>query len=84
VNIDHSTRRCRFEFQEKDVEAYLYYERLGDVLDIRATFVPQEFRGRGIGRKLAQAAMDYAREQSLTVRPTCPFVRRLIEADEIS
>ena len=84
VNIDHSTRRCRFEYRHDGVEAYLYYERLGDILDIRATFVPRKFRGQGIGRKLAQAAVDYAREHTLTVRPTCPFVQRLIEADKIS
>ena len=39
------------------------------------TEVRPEFEGRGIGSKLAKAALDDARTRDLRVTPKCPFVR---------
>lgn len=41
-------------------------------LDLVSTFVHREVRGRGVGEKLVLAALDYARDESLTVGGTAP------------
>jgi predicted GNAT family acetyltransferase len=43
------------------------------------TKVEPRFEGRGIGGKLAKAALDDAREQGLKVAPWCPFIAAYIE-----
>ncbi|KAJ7527064.1 hypothetical protein O6H91_16G042100 [Diphasiastrum complanatum] len=67
-------------FQTKDGEAYIQYElKDGEqegkgALDLKSTFVPPTKRGLGIAPKLAEAAFSYAKEQGLTVIPTCSFI----------
>ncbi|MEY9929447.1 putative GNAT family acetyltransferase [Catenulispora sp. GP43] len=43
------------------------------------TVVEPQFEGRGIGGKLAKAALDDARERGLKVAPRCWFVAAYIE-----
>jgi hypothetical protein len=38
------------------------------------TVVPPAFEGRGVGSALAKAALGYAREHGLKVKPVCPFI----------
>uniref|UniRef100_A0A7R9UDH8 N-acetyltransferase domain-containing protein n=1 Tax=Pinguiococcus pyrenoidosus TaxID=172671 RepID=A0A7R9UDH8_9STRA len=44
------------------------------IMDITHTFVPPEYRGKGVAGVLCQAAFEYCRENSLTVRPSCSYV----------
>ena len=60
--------------------AVLTYELVGHALDLTHTVVPEPQRGHGIGEALARAALDYARREHLTVRPSCPFVAAFIES----
>jgi predicted GNAT family acetyltransferase len=60
-------------------EAFLSYSRHGDLLYLTHTEVPSAFRGEGLGVKLVRAAMDYARDEKLTVVPFCPFARAYLE-----
>jgi uncharacterized protein len=38
------------------------------------TVVPPAFEGKGVGSALAKAALGYAREHGLKVKPKCPFI----------
>ena len=49
---------------------------------IESTRVSKEFEGRGIGKNLVVAAVEYARKNKLTVIPSCPFARKVIDRDE--
>jgi predicted GNAT family acetyltransferase len=60
--------------------ASLSYLRSGNTLVIDHTEVPNASRRRGIGGRLAHAALEYARAGKLTVDPVCPFVRAYIHA----
>lgn len=51
----------------------------GKVLDYYSTFVPKELRGRNIGQDLVKTALDYAKDNQLKIKPTCPFVKRIID-----
>ena len=58
----------------------LSYRQVGDeVVDLRSTLVPPHLRQRGLGKKLVQHALDWARENDKKVIPSCPFVARYIE-----
>ncbi|MGH8127887.1 MAG: GNAT family N-acetyltransferase, partial [Gammaproteobacteria bacterium] len=59
-------------------EAFISYQRRADRLVLDHTWVPPEWRGRGIAAGLARVALDYARSESLTVVPECPYVAAFI------
>jgi predicted GNAT family acetyltransferase len=45
-----------------------------EALVLPHTVVPPAFEGRGVGSALARAALGYAREHCLSVKPSCPFM----------
>ncbi|MEO7675099.1 MAG: GNAT family N-acetyltransferase [Pyrinomonadaceae bacterium] len=44
------------------------------------TEVDPKFRGENIGKDLVAAAVAYARENSLKIKPLCPYTKKVIEA----
>jgi hypothetical protein len=51
----------------------------GKILDYYSTFVPKELRGRNIGQDIVKYALEYAKDNQLKIKPTCPFVKRMID-----
>ena len=43
------------------------------------TEVDGTLEGRGIGRQLVAAAVEYARENSMQIKATCSFARKVLE-----
>ena len=58
--------------------AFADYQVVGDSIVFPHTVTPRAFEGQGLASKLAQAALAYAREQGLMVRPHCGFFRAYI------
>lgn len=73
MQIEHQQDRKRFATTLDGHEAELDYRREGDVLVITHTGVPEAIGGRGIAGALVQAAVDFAREAGLRVRPACAY-----------
>lgn len=52
------------------------------------TEVDDVLKGKGAGKQLVQAAVDYARKNNLKILPLCPFARsvfeRVREFDDVS
>jgi predicted GNAT family acetyltransferase len=69
----------RFEVSVDGHTAFLQYARAGSRIDLIHTSVPPELGGKGLGGVLAKAALEHAREASLTVTATCPFVKSYLE-----
>ena len=44
------------------------------------TEVFEEYSGHGYGKELAAGVMDSARERGVKVAPTCPFLRKYMDA----
>ena len=70
----------RFEAHIGDERAGLITYRIqGGRMVLPHTEVDPRFEGRGVGSRLAVAALDAARARGLSVLPACPFVRAYID-----
>lgn len=45
------------------------------------TEVFEEHSGRGYGKQLAAGVMEVARDKGFTIAPTCPFLRKYMDAN---
>jgi uncharacterized protein len=64
-------------FIEKDGErlARMTYGRQDDVVTIQHTEVSDALRGQGVGKRLLEELVRWARQGQLQVVPRCPFAR---------
>jgi predicted GNAT family acetyltransferase len=46
---------------------------------IEHTEVDDAYEGKGLGRKLVTAGVDFARENHLKILPLCPFAKKLFD-----
>ena len=80
MEINHEPGK--FSVREAGGEAVLLYRQDGDTIDLYHTFTPEKLRGKGIAAKLTQAAFEYAKENDLTVVPTCPYEQKFLKDHE--
>ena len=80
IQRDEHGRKGAF-YIEEDGEwiAELTYFRVGDTMTIDHTEIDKKLRGEGIGPDMVRAAVDYAREQGLKIKPVCPYAKKVIE-----
>jgi uncharacterized protein len=78
IVVKNNEGQHRYEVEIEDHLAELVYSRRGDQITLMHTGVPPALEGRGIAGKLAQTALDEARQQKLTVDPACPYVASYI------
>jgi len=72
--VMHLAAQHQFVIDLGDDKAMLVYRPLGREIVLLHTQVPPAWEGRGIAGDLTRAALEYAREAQLVVRPVCPFV----------
>ena len=53
-----------------------------DKIIIDKTFVSEELEGQGIGKKLIDKTVEYARENDLKILATCPYAIEQLEKNE--
>lgn len=73
VEVRRNAAAHRFEAQIEGELAFAEYRVQPDGVLFPHTVVPQAFEGRGVGSALVRAALAYAREQDLRVKPACSF-----------
>eukprot|EP00088_Acartia_fossae_P059373 TRINITY_DN7040_c0_g1_i2.p1 TRINITY_DN7040_c0_g1~~TRINITY_DN7040_c0_g1_i2.p1 ORF type:complete len:132 (-),score=17.55 TRINITY_DN7040_c0_g1_i2:226-621(-) len=60
--------------------AYLRYNKKpGEEIDLYTTVVPTSLEGNGVAKILTKAALQFAREEDLPVRPTCWYVEGFLK-----
>lgn len=69
----------RFEMMVDGCLALIEYKVEGKIMTLIHTNVPKKLEGRGLGSKIANFALEYAKNNGLKVIPQCPFVRSYIE-----
>ena len=76
--VTHNTEELRFEMSVDGYLAVLNYIPMGEIITFTHTGVPPAIGNRGLGSKLVETGLDYARESGLKVRSTCWFVSKYI------
>ena len=69
----------RFETTVDGELAIAEYQRVGNVLRMTHTLVPEAIEGRGVAAALARHALDHARSHHLKVDPQCAYVRQYMD-----
>ena len=64
----------RFELAVAGKVAVAVYEKSGKILTFTHTVVPPEARGKGVGEKLIEGALDLVRQRGQKFVPVCSFV----------
>jgi predicted GNAT family acetyltransferase len=76
--ITHESHAARFVARTPEGLALCSYRRepgpLGEVLVLHHTEVPAALEGRGLASALVAAALAWARQEGLRVRPVCSYV----------
>ncbi len=76
--VENNEVRQRFEIRMDGHLAKLNYRVSNGEIDLIHTEVPEELGGRGLGNKLVEAALVYARDKTLKVVPSCSFVSKYL------
>jgi predicted GNAT family acetyltransferase len=76
TNVVHNQDAHRFELTVDGHQAVLDYLLKDGRIIFTHTRVPPDIEGRGLGSKLVEAGLNYARESDLKVKSTCWFVSK--------
>ena len=74
IEVRHDAQAGRFEAMVDGRLCVCEYRRDGQVLLFTHTEVPRALAGRGIAAALVGAALAWARDEGLAVRPLCSYV----------
>ncbi len=75
ADVVHVPGESRFEVAGEPEPAVLVYEKGAGEVALLHTIVPVEMEGDGVGSRLAEAAVHWARSEQLEVVPVCSFVQ---------
>ena len=81
IKHDEHGRNGAF-YIEEDGEwiAEMTYKKLGPgTIEVDHTEVDEKLRGQKIGEQLVARVVEFARENNLKIKPTCPYTRKVIQ-----
>ena len=71
LKINQDQQNQLFFIKLQNAQAYLKYDKPDDgILNLKATYVPLDSRGKGIGSALAKYALNYAKNKHCKVMPS--------------
>jgi predicted GNAT family acetyltransferase len=73
--VSDNIARHRFELEVDGEIAFLAYERAHNTLTLVHTEVPPPLRGRGLGERLVDAALEAGHTAGERIVVVCPFAR---------
>ena len=81
VQRQESGENGSFFIEEDGLKSGLMtYRKTGEnEITIDHTEVDDAAQGRGFGKKLVEAAVEYARENDLKIVPVCTFAKKIID-----
>jgi len=77
--VSDNAAQSRFELTVDGYTAYLAYQRSSGTLTLVHTEVPVEIRGRHLGDRLVEAALQAGRSAGLRLVVICPFARAYMQ-----
>jgi uncharacterized protein len=78
ATILHQPEQQRFVLQLDSAEAVLNYAVTGSSIDFNHTFVPPEFRGKGLAEKLVRHGLQWAKSQQYRIQASCWYVQKFL------
>jgi predicted GNAT family acetyltransferase len=83
MNIEHkqtSTKGFFLIYENGERLAEMAYSKAGEeTMIIESTDVSEKLRGKGAGKQLVAAAVDYARKNNKRIMPLCPFAKSVFD-----
>ena len=81
TEIQHNETDKRFEiFQDGKSAGFMTYTWAGDdKFIIEHTEVGEQYGGLGLGKKLVEAGVNFAKEKGVKIIPLCPFAKAVIQ-----
>jgi predicted GNAT family acetyltransferase len=76
--IEHIASEQRFVLQVESASAVLEYRLSGSDIDFCHTFVPPEFRGKGLAEKLVRHGLAWAKAEQLNIHASCWYVQKFL------
>lgn len=70
------------EHEGKEIAAMHYVWAGTDKMIIDHTEVSEAYEGRGLGKQLVHAAVEYARANAVKIIPLCPFAKGVFDRVE--
>lgn len=78
--MEYKHENNRFTVMKDSEElGFISYIPNGDVLTVDHTEVSPKLEGQGVGKKLVERVVQYAREEGKTIDAQCPFAHGVIE-----
>ncbi len=66
-------------FENKKIAEMTFVFAGADKIIIDHTEVNPEYNGKGLGKKLVTAAVEFARAKGITIIPLCPFAKKVFD-----
>ena len=83
IQVVNNKELMRFEVNLNGEFAFIEYRWYKGDIAFMHSVVPESFKGKGIGSKIARAGLDYANKEKLKIMLYCPFVSKFVkEHDE--
>ena len=83
MDISHDQKESKGIFyigEKSHPDAEMTYSKAGaDTIIIDHTAVTDKLKGKGAGKQLVTAAVEYARENKVKIIPLCPFAKSVFE-----
>lgn len=76
--IEHQAKQQRFVLSIGSATALLEYQLTGQHIDFYHTYVPPEFRGKGLAEQLVKHALNWAKAAGYQPSASCSYVKRFI------
>ncbi len=78
---EHGRNGAFFIDEDGEWIAELTYVRSGtDTITVDHTEVDPKLKGQGVGQRLVESVVNFARESGLKIKPFCPFARKVIDS----
>lgn len=76
MEIQNDTTNHKFITQVEGGEAHILYRRgINNELELYATLVPTQARGKNIADQMVREALKFAKEEKVQIIDTCPYVQ---------
>ncbi|MBL7934030.1 MAG: N-acetyltransferase [Bacteroidia bacterium] len=84
VEHSHDSKKGEFFILDGDKKiASLFYIFAGETkIIIEHTVVDPSQEGKGLGKQLVNATVEFARKNGIKIMPLCPYAKRVLEGSD--